>query len=128
MAGRAEWTIDKRSTTLFVIVCAFAVTVFAFLHRRSQDVEWPVVEGVVQETRIVVDHSLETKWGSELTWKAEYKVEYLVASRKHDIWLDSGIRGESQDGVRLALPQLPLNCSVQYNPDNPAVSRGGACR
>src|SRR5271169_6895249 len=98
MTGRAEWTIDKHSTTLFIIVCLFAVALFAFLHRRPQDVEWPVVEGVVQETRIVVDHSLQTKWGSELTWKAEYRVEYLVAGRKHDIWLDSGIRGESQDG------------------------------
>lgn len=127
MTGRAEWTIDKGSTALFFIACALAVTLFAFLHRRSQVVEWPVVEGVVQETRIVVDHSLQTKWGSELTWKAEYRVEYLVASRKHDIWVDSGIRGESQDVVRLALPHSRLDCDVWYNPENPAVSRG-VCR
>lgn len=127
MTGRAEWTIDKRRMTLFIIVCAFAVAIVAFLHRRSRDVEWPVVEGVVQETRIVVDHSLQTKWGSELTWKAEYRVEYLVASRKHDTWVDSGIRGESQDGVRLALPHSQLSCSVRYDPENPAASRGD-CR
>jgi hypothetical protein len=123
MTGRTEWTIDKRSTALFIIVCAFAVALFAFMRRRSQDVEWPEVEGVVQETRIVVDHGLETKWGSELTWKAEYRGEYLVASRKHDTWVDSGIRGESQDGVRLALPHSRLNCSVRYDPENPAASR-----
>jgi len=124
MTGRAEWTIDRRSTASFIILCAFTVALFAFLHRSSQDVEWPVAEGVVQETRIVVDHSLQTKWGSELTWKAEYSVEYIVASRKHDLWVDSGIRGESQDGVRLALPHSRLDCGVPYNPEDPAVSRG----
>ncbi len=127
MTGRAEWTIDKRSTAVSIIVCACVVALFAFLHRRSQDVEWPVADGVVQEARIVVDHSLQTKWGSELTGKAEYRVEYLVASRKHDIWVDSGIRGESQDGVRLALPHSRLNCSVRYDPENPAACKGD-CR
>jgi|SRR5271155_1934427 len=127
MTGRIEWTIDKRSTALFIMVCAFAVALLAFLHRRSQNAEWPVVEGAIQETRIVVDHSLQTKWGSELTWKAEYRVEYLAASRKYDVWVDSGIRAESQDGVRLALPQSKLNCSVRYDPENPVASRGD-CR
>ena len=124
MTARAEWTIDKRSTTFVVIVFACVVAVFALLHRRSQDVGWPLVKGVVKETRIVVDHSLQTKWGSELTWKAEYRVEYFVASRKYDIWVDSGIRGESQDGVQLALPSSHPDCRVQYNPENPAGSRG----
>jgi len=123
----AEWTIDKRSTTLFIIVCACVVALFAVLPRRSQAERWPLVQGVVQETRIIVDHGLQTKWGSELTWKAEYRVEYIVASRKYDVWVDSGIRGESQDGVRLALPHLHPDCNVQYNPENPAASRGG-CR
>jgi hypothetical protein len=127
MTGRIKWKIDKRSTALFIMVCAFAVALLAFLHRRSQNVRWPIVEGAVQETRIVVDHTLQTQWGGELTWKAEYRVEYLASTRKYDVWVDSGIRAESQDGVRLELPRSRPDCTVQYNPNNPAASVGG-CR
>ena len=88
MTDRVEWTADKRRTALFVFTCALVVGLFAFLHRRSGEVSWPLVKGVIQETRVVADHGLETKWGSELTWKAEYRVEYFAASRKYDVWVD----------------------------------------
>ena len=124
MTDRVEWILDKRRTALFVFTCALVVGLSAFLHQRSREVRWPLVKGVIQETRVVADHGLETKWGSELTWKAEYRIEYFAASRKYNVWVDSGIRGESRDGVRLALPHSRLDCGVRYNPENPAVSTG----
>jgi hypothetical protein len=117
--------MDKRSTTLFITLCALVVALLSFLHRRSENVRWPLVKGVIQETRAIADHGLETKWGSELTWKAEYRVEYVVASRKYDVWVDSGIRGESEDSVRLSLPHSRRDCKVRYNPKNPSASVEG---
>jgi hypothetical protein len=67
--------------------------------------KWPPVPGTIQDTRIIPDHGLETKWGGELTWKAEYRVNYSVAGRNSAVWADSGIREESETGIRLALPQ-----------------------
>jgi hypothetical protein len=120
--GRGKWTIDMRSTALVAIAWALVVALFAFLQRGPREVKWPLAQGIIQDTRIVADHALETKWGSQLTWKAEYKVAYSVASREYAVWADSGIRGESEAGVRLVLPQSHPSCRVQYDPQRPAVS------
>jgi len=85
-------------------------------------VKWRLTPGSIQDTRIVADHGIETKWGGELMWKAEYRVAYSVASREYAVWADSGIRGESEAGVRLALPQSRPSCRVRYNPKKPEAS------
>ncbi|MGA7221132.1 MAG: hypothetical protein WBX38_22650 [Candidatus Sulfotelmatobacter sp.] len=77
--------------------------------------------------RIVPDHATETAWGGEQTWRAEYQVSYLAGSREYSVWADSGIRGESEAVVRLALPQAPLTCQVKYNPKKPEQAVAG-CR
>jgi hypothetical protein len=120
---RGKWTIDLRTTVLFVGASAFLFAVPALLHRDQGDAEkWPLVQGKVQETRIVADHALQTKSGGELTWKAEYKVAYSVASLEYVAWADSGIRSESEAGVQLALSQSHPLCRVQYNPKRPGES------
>jgi uncharacterized protein DUF3592 len=93
-----------------------------FLHRGSGKMKWPRVPGTIQDTRIIPDHGLETKWGGELTWKAEYGVDYSVAARDYAVWADSGIRGESETGIRMALPQSRPPCRVRYNPRKPEES------
>jgi hypothetical protein len=120
--SRAKWTIDVRSTVQFVVVCALVVALFALLHRGPEAAKWPLVQGDIQDTRIVADHPIQTKWGGELTWKAEYRIVYFAASREYALWADSGIRGESEAGVRLALPQSHPTCRVQYNPKRPEES------
>jgi hypothetical protein len=84
--------------------------------------KWSLVLGTIQDTRIIPDHGLETKWGGELTWRAEYRVDYSVASRNYAVWADSGIRGESETGIRLALPQSRPQCRVRFNPKKPEES------
>jgi hypothetical protein len=122
MRSRGEWTINVRATVQFAAVCALIVAGFAFLHRRSPDAEWLLVHGTIQDTRIVADHALQTKWGGQVTWRADYKVAYAVATRQYSLWADSGIRGQSEDDVRLALPQARPACRVRYNPQKPEVS------
>jgi hypothetical protein len=127
VTSHTKWTIDWRAVALFVIACTLVVALFAFLQRGSGEVEWPVVHGTVQDTRIVIDHADQTKWGTRITWKAEYKVTYSVGDREYVAWADSGIRDESEDGVRLALPRLLPSCRVRYNPKKPEASIAG-CR
>lgn len=119
---RGQWTIDMRTTALYAIACALVVGVFALLLRGPGEAKWLLAQGIVQDTRIVADHAVETKWGGQLTWKAEYRVAYSVASREFTVWADSGIRGESEADVRLALRQSRPSCRVQYNPQRPEVS------
>lgn len=122
VARRGKWTIDMRGKAQFAAVCALVVALFAFLYRGPREAKWQLVQGTIQDTRIVADHALQTKWGGQVTWKAEYKVAYAVASREYAVWGDSGIRGESEDDVRLNLPRARSACRVKYNPQRPEVS------
>lgn len=118
-SSRAKLTIDMRSTGLFTVMCVLVFVSLALLHRGTEPVKWPLVQGNIQDTRIVIDHAVETKWGGELTWKAEYRIVYFAASRQYTLWADSGIRSESEAGVRLALSQSHPSCRLQYNPKRP---------
>jgi hypothetical protein len=128
ITGLGKWTRHVRGMAQFVAACIFILAVIGFLlDRSSREAEWPRVHGTIQETRIIADHALQTGWGGQITWKAEYKVIYTVATHEYSVWTDSGIRGQSEADVRLALPQGSPTCRVRYNPQKPEVSVAG-CR
>jgi hypothetical protein len=124
--GRDKWAFSMdwvATTQVAAAACVLAVVLLALLRRNpQQDVKLPITLGVIQDTRIVADHALQTKWGGEVTWKAEYRVTYSVASREYAVWADSGIRAESEDGVRLAVARLRPSCRVRYKPEDPGLS------
>lgn len=109
----------RRAWAQFAAVFAFVAALAALMYRRPQASEWLQVRGTVQDTRIIPDQGMETNWGGELTWEAEYRVAYSVAGREYLLWTSSGIKGESKAGVRLALPQMPPSCWVRYERTRP---------
>ncbi len=116
------WTIDIRATALSITAGALVLVLFAFLHRGSGEARWPLAQGTVRDTRIIADHGIETLWGGELTWRVEYQVAYSFANQEYAVWADSGIRGESEAGVRLALPRSRPSCRVRYDSKRPESS------
>jgi hypothetical protein len=121
--GRGKWTVDVRAIVQFAVAIALLAALAALLrHGTENPATWPLAEGRFQDTRIVLDHARETAWGGEPTWKAEYQVSYLVEGREYSAWTDSGIRGESEAAVRLALKKSRLTCQVKYNPRKPKES------
>jgi hypothetical protein len=116
------WTMDIRATALAITAWALVLVLFAFLRRGSGEAGWPLPQGTVRDTRIVADQGLETKWGGELAWRADYQVAYSVANHEYAVWADSGIRGESEAGVRLALPRSRPSCRVRYDSKRPESS------
>jgi hypothetical protein len=119
---RGKWTVRRRATVRFAIAFALIAALFTARYRSPSGMGWLHVQGTIQDTRIVADHALETKWGGQLTWKAEYRIAYSVAGREYAVWADSGIRGESEADVRLALPPSRPSCRVRFNPKRPGVS------
>ena len=121
--------LQAQGVAILGIICALVIVALSMWNfvRGSREENWPVVRGTIQDTRIVADHAFETKWGGQLTWKAEYMVAYSVEGLEYAAWADSGIRGESEAAVRLVLPQSHPSCRVQYNPQKPVVSIAG-CR
>ena len=108
-------------TVQFAAVIAI-VAVLAAVFFRGRETKRAFVPGVIQDTRVVADHGWETKWGSQLTWKAEYKVAYVVAGHEYTVWGDSGIRADSEADVRLALPPIRPPCQVRYDRAKPNLS------
>jgi hypothetical protein len=122
MAGWGKWTIDVRAIVQVAAVCTLILALLAFLHRGPREAQWPLMYGTIQDTRIIADHALQTKLGGQVTWRADYKVTYAVASHEYFVWTDSGIRGQSEDDVRLALPRARPACRVRFNPHKAEVS------
>jgi len=80
------------------------------------------VSAEIQNTKIIADHVVETKWGNEQTWKAEYVIGYMVDDHHYNRRVDSGVRGEDPEAVRLVLATRRPSCTVRYNPRLPAES------
>jgi hypothetical protein len=118
-AGPNKWNpgISRVGAVVVFIIALFALLSVDLNGRNRQ-----FVSGTIEHTRIVADHVSETKWGSRLTWKAEYKVAYTVASHEYSVWTDSGIRSESEEGVHPLLPSGHASCRVQYDAGRPEAA------
>ena len=108
----------SRVGAVFVFIIALFALLSVDLNGRTRQ----FVSGTIEDTRIVADHVSETKWGSRLTWKAEYKVAYTVASHEYSVWTDSGIRSESEESVHPLLPSRHASCRVQYDAGRPETA------
>ena len=102
--------------------CTLLAGIFVLLLRDSRGERWQSSPGVIQGTRVIPDHAEEWKRGNQLTWRAEYKVAYSALDREYDIWTDSGIRGENEADVQMALPAELPSCRVRYDPRKPEES------
>lgn len=106
-----------------IVAVALAVALYGILRWVDEHAtpRWVSVQGSLEGTRIVSE-----PWsgiaGRSLLWRAEYKVVYSVAGRKYVIWSDSGIKGESEDEIRLTLSARHSSCRVQYDPSKPESS------
>lgn len=105
--------------SFLLVAFAFAIVLFLLLHRSPEPAK--STPGAIQDTRIVPVQAVETKGGSQLTWRAEYRVVYFVAGREYAVWVDSGIGGESEPAVQLALPPSHPACTVRYDPTKPEM-------
>ena len=109
----------RASGALLALICALVVLLVVLEYGNMNGAEWVTAQGTIQDTRVVPYNALETKWGTQLTWIAEYRVVYSVGGREYSVWADSGIRGESKPEVQLRLPQFLPTCRVRYNPKEP---------
>lgn len=69
VTSRWKWTIDIRATVQFAATCVIVVAIIAvaaLLHRSSPEATTrPIVKGSIRDTRIVIDHAVETAWGGQ---------------------------------------------------------------
>jgi hypothetical protein len=104
----------------FVVLSACVAVALAFISCRSSDeTQYVVTSGTVADVRVVPDHVVERGAGTEVVWRAEYRVVYFVGDREYSVWDDSGLRGESKAVVQSAVPQSLPSCRVKYESGKP---------
>jgi hypothetical protein len=104
---------------LLVAACALAVLLIGVMHWSREPSAVDTTQGTIRDTRVVPYYALETKWGSQLIWTAEYQVVYSAGGREYAVWATSGVRAESKPDVLLRLPQPRPTCRVRYNLKEP---------
>jgi hypothetical protein len=114
--------LRRRKLAGFVLAAVVMVGLVVYLNRPYREPQWQYAKGTVLGTRIVVNDAVENKWGSEVMYKAEYRVAYNVDGREYTTWADAGVRGESEAIVRLNLPPQRRSCRVKYNPVDPTTA------
>ena len=122
MTSYGTWAIVLRRIAFVGMAWVLVIALSATLKRLTRPPRWQRAAGTIQDTRIIADHGTETGWGGQLMWKAEYRVSYTVVGREYAVWADSGVRGDSEADLRLALPRLRPQCQVKYNPRRPEES------
>jgi hypothetical protein len=114
-------TLGFKCAAKFALSLGLTV-VIAGCDRNDSQANWRTTEGRVEKTVIRADHGLETKWGSEVVWQAEFEVLYIVDGQQFITHADSGVRGQSGDEVRLVLLQKHPRCTVSYHPGAPELA------
>jgi len=109
---------SKTIAAVAILVALYVI--FRWIDQRTTP-RWLSVHGSVAGRRIVSEPSSGIA-GQSLLWKGEYKVAYSVTGREYTVWSDSGIKGESEDEIRLALAGRHPSCHVQYDPSKPESS------
>jgi len=97
-----------------MIASVLGITMFSGCAEFSANTNWKSVDGHIEKIAIRVDHDLETKWGSQVVWRADFAVTYLVNGHRFTTNADSGIRAESQAEVESILRQTHPACVVKY--------------
>ncbi len=77
--SRDGWTFDVRGIVQIAIVCALVAASWALLH-RGREAQWPLVQGNIQDIRIVADHAIENKMGR--TANVEGRIQSCVFRRE----------------------------------------------
>lgn len=114
--------LHRRKVTLLICGCALLLSIIALIAYDRRSDNRVATTGTIQATRVVVDHVVETRLGSQVTWKGQYEVRYTVGDRQYTVLGETGIKGTSEAEVQMSLRSPITSCSVRYDPNNPALA------
>jgi hypothetical protein len=112
--------------------CAFLVLVTALYIASNvlhplHDLDHLTAEGKVSDTRIVVDHIWDTRYGGRIYYRIEYRIEALVSyeidGRSYSRWLTGSETTTERALLASKLASSPKSCQVYWLPDRPENAR-----
>lgn len=107
--------------TLVALFCALYVA--GRIRDSAFDTSHLTTQGKVSETRIVVDHILDTGRGGAIFYRVEAHVAYQIEGQTQDRWLYASGVDSSREFLALKLINHPQTCQVYWSPGFPENAR-----
>jgi len=107
--------------TLVGLFCVLYVA--GRIRDSAYDTSHLTTQGKISETRIVVDHILDTSWGGKIFYRLEAHVAYQIDGQTQDRWLTASGVDASREFLSLKLANHPQTCQVYWSPGHPENAR-----
>jgi hypothetical protein len=112
----------KRISPWVTVLTGLVAAVFILLLAFGTIIHWPVntnystAEGMVLETRIVVDRILDSNYGGRIYYRIEARVRYPIQGQQHDQWMTASEVTIERESLLAKLSSHPKNCLVRWVP------------
>lgn len=117
MPRRRRWWVEAGiGAALLLLMALFLV---GRMRHGLQDWSQFTAQGVIIETRIVADRSLEGQGGGGVLYRIEAHVNYEIRGKRQDRWLGASEVSADRSVLAARLANQPKRCEVYWAPHHP---------
>lgn len=124
---RLSKPMQRRRPGLKIVLGALTIlfmALFAFSRlERTAGRSYFTAAGTVEETRIVVDHVWDSRYGGQIYYRIEAHVNYEVEGQAQDRWLTASEITPQRELLLTRLEPPPKTCQVYWAPKHPENAR-----
>ena len=114
---------SQPTTSFWILVTAgvgvallLVLIVAAKIRDGAFDTSHLTAEGKISETRIVVDHTLESMYGGRIYYRIEAHVAFEISGKNQDRWVTASEITPSREMLAAELARLPQSCQIYWTP------------
>lgn len=85
----------------------------------AYDTSHLTAEGKISETRIVVDHTVESLYGGRIFYRIEAHVGYEIQGQSQDRWVTASEITTLREMLAAKLARHPQSCQIYWTPGHP---------
>lgn len=104
-------------------VALAALCIAALRWHQPYDLDHLTTEGIVSDTRIVVDHIRDSTYGGLIFYRIEAQVRYEIDGQAQNRWLIASQITTERVLLASKLASSPKSCQVYWLPDHPENAR-----
>ena len=120
-APRRNFWLEATFGLVFVAFAAIFIAVLRW--HQPYDLDHLTTEGKTSDSRIVVDHIWDTRYGGAIYYRTEALVSYEIDGQPQNRWLIASEITTERARLASKLADSPKACQVYWLPDHPENAR-----
>lgn len=117
---RNRWT---EAVILALFAALAALYVVDKSYDWSADRQYSTAEGKILETRIVVEHTSESRYGGQIFYRTEARTRFAVNGQEQMRWLTASEPTTTRELLAAKLSSNPTQCEVYWAPNHPETAK-----